>query len=259
MHIQHGVLLFIAALVAGAINSVAGGGSFISFPALLFAGLPPVNANASNTVALWPGQPASLGAYRGEFQHLSRRIVVPLVATGITGGLLGAWVLLITPQSTFMRLVPWLILTATLIFAMSGRISRWVRRRSSSQGHHSEFTTARGIILQLLISFYIGYFGAGVGILILAMLALLGMDQIHTMNALKALLTTIANGVATVLFIFSHAVFWPQTLLMIVGSILGGYFGAYFAQKTKPEHVRTLVIVIGLVLSAYYFGKQILG
>lgn len=259
MHIHHGVLLFVAALIAGAINSVAGGGSFVSFPALLFVGLPPVNANASNTVALWPGQPASLGAYRGQFKHLSRGIVVPLVVTGIIGGLLGAWVLLITPQTTFLRLVPWLILTATLIFAMSGRITTWVRQRSSSPAHHSEFVTVRGIILQLMISFYIGYFGAGVGILILAMLALLGMDQIHTMNALKALLTTIANGVAMVLFILSHAVFWPQTALMIVASILGGYFGAYFAQKTKPEHVRLLVIVIGFVLSAYYFGKQIVG
>ena len=222
-------------------------------------GLPPVNANASNTVALWPGQPASLGAYRGEFRHLSRAIVVPLVVTGIAGGLIGAWVLLITPQTTFMHLVPWLILTATLIFSMSGRITRWLRRRSSPHVQHSEFTTLRGIVLQLLIAFYIGYFGAGVGILILAMLALLGMEQIHTMNALKALLTTVANGVATLLFIVSHAVYWPETLLMIVGSILGGYFGAYYAQKTKPEHVRLAVIVIGFVLSAYYFGRQILG
>ncbi len=258
MNIHHPVILFLAALIAGAINSVAGGGSFVSFPALLFVGLPPVNANASNTVALWPGQPASLGAYRRQFRHLSRQIVVPLITTGVIGGTLGAWVLLKTPQSTFMRLVPWLILIATLIFAMSGRITRWVRQRSS-QVRHSEFTTVRGILLQLSIAFYIGYFGAGVGILILAMLALLGMDQIHTMNALKALLTTVANGVATVLFIFSHAVFWPETIVMIVGSILGGYFGAYFAQKTKPEHVRVIVIAIGFVLSVYYFARQILG
>jgi uncharacterized membrane protein YfcA len=259
IHIHHGVLLFLAALVAGAINSVAGGGSFISFPALLFVGLPPVNANASNTVALWPGQPASLGAYRGEFQHLSRGIVVQLIMTGIVGGLLGAWVLLITPQTTFLRLVPWLILTATVIFSLSGRITRWVRRRSSEQAQHAEFTTVRGIVLQLLIAFYIGYFGAGVGILILAMLALLGMDQIHTMNALKALLTTVANGVATVLFILSHAVYWPETLLMIVGSVVGGYFGAYYAQKTKPAYVKMMVIAIGFALSAYYFARQIRG
>jgi uncharacterized membrane protein YfcA len=258
MHIHHPIILFLAALVAGAINSVAGGGSFISFPALLFIGMPPVNANATNTVALWPGQPASVGAYRGEFKNLSRAIVIPLVITGVIGGLLGAWVLLKTPQTTFMRLVPWLILVATVIFMLSGRITRWVRQRSEHSGH-SEFATGRGVLLQLFIAFYIGYFGAGAGILILAVLALLGMDQIHTMNALKALLTTVSNGVAAVLFAFSHAVYWPEAILMIVASMLGGYFGAYFAQKTKPENVRAMVIVIGFALTVYFFARQIAG
>ncbi|HZP22757.1 MAG TPA: sulfite exporter TauE/SafE family protein [Terriglobales bacterium] len=245
-----------AALVAGAINSVAGGGSFVSFPSLLFVGIPPVNANATNTVALWPGQPASVWAYRGELQHLSRRTVLPLTITGIVGGIAGAWVLLKTPQATFMGLVPWLLLIATVIFVLSGRIARWVRERTAQSGH-SEFATGRGVVLQLFIAFYIGYFGAGAGILILAMLALLGMDHIHTMNALKAWLTTVSNGVAMVLFVVSHAVYWPETVLMIVASVLGGYFGAYFAQKTKPEHVRMIVIVIGFALTAYFFARQI--
>lgn len=255
MHPAHALFLFSAALVAGAINSVAGGGSFISFPALLFSGLPPVNANASNTVALWPGQVASIGAYWGEFKKLSARVVAPLTITGVIGGVVGAYVLLKTPQQTFMRLVPWLLLSATLIFMMSGRITRWVRSRATS-GEHQEFATGRGVFLQLFIAFYIGYFGAGAGILILAMLALLGMDQIHTMNALKALLTTISNGVAMILFVVSHAVYWPETILMIVASILGGYFGAYYAQKTKPEHVRMIVIAIGFILSIYFFVRQ---
>jgi uncharacterized membrane protein YfcA len=256
MHAGHATILFFAALVAGAINSVAGGGSFISFPALLFVGIPPVNANASNTVALWPGQVASIGAYRTQIRSLKLRTVLPLLITGIIGGVVGGWVLLITPQSTFMRLVPWLILIATVIFAMSGRVTRWVRKRTAS-GEHHEFATGRGVVFQLFIAFYIGYFGAGAGILILAMLALLGMDEIHTMNALKALLTTVSNGVAMLLFIVSHAVYWPETILMVVASILGGYFGAYFAQKTKPENIRAIVIVIGVVLSIYYFAKQI--
>ena len=258
MHINHASILFVAALVAGAINSVAGGGSFVSFPALLLVGIPPVNANASNTVALWPGQVASIGAYRSQLRHLSWRTVAPLLITGVVGGILGGWILLITPQSTFMRLVPWLILIATIIFAMSGRVTRWVRRRTTSGVHH-EFATGRGVVFQLFIAFYIGYFGAGAGILILAMLALLGMDEIHTMNALKALLTTVSNGVAMLLFIFSHAVYWPETILMIVASIAGGYFGAYFAQRTKPEYVRAIVIAIGCTLSVYYFGRQIWG
>jgi uncharacterized protein len=256
MHSSQGVILFFAALVAGAINSVAGGGSFISFPSLLFVGIPPVNANATNTVALWPGQPASVWAYRSELRRIPRNAVVPLTFTGILGGLVGAYVLLKTPQATFMRLVPWLLLIATLIFMMSGRITRWVRRRSEHAAR-GDFATGRGVVLQLFIAFYIGYFGAGAGILILAMLALLGMDHIHAMNALKAWLTTVSNGVAAVLFVFSQAVYWPEAVLMIVGSMLGGYFGAYFAQKTKPEHVRMIVIVIGFVLTAYFFARQI--
>jgi uncharacterized membrane protein YfcA len=157
-----------------------------------------------------------------------------------------------------MRLVPWLLLTATLIFMFSGRITGWVRRRTAEQ-HNVEFATGRGIFIQIFIAFYIGYFGAGAGILILAMLALLGMDQIHTMNALKALLTTVSNGVAMLLFIVSHAVYWPETILMIIGSVLGGYFGAHFAQKTKPENVRRIVIAIGFVLTVYFFAKQLRG
>jgi len=258
MNIAHSGLLFCAAVVAGAINSVAGGGSFISFPALLFLGIPPVNANATNTVALWPGQVASIGAYRGELEKLPWRSVMPLLITGILGGVLGAWVLLITPQKTFMNLVPWLMLIATLIFMFSGQITRWIRRRTATH-HTTEFATGRGVVIQIFIAFYIGYFGAGAGILILAMLALLGMDHIHTMNALKALLTTVSNGVAMLLFVFSHAVYWPETILMIIGSGLGGYFGAHYAQKTKPENVRRAVIAVGFVLAAYFFAKQLRG
>ena len=263
MHIPHAGILLLAAIAAGAINSVAGGGSFVSFPALLLfgmpGGMPPVKANATNTVALWPGQPASVWAYRHEFRSLPRRVLVPLTVTGVLGGLLGAYVLLITPPATFMILVPWLLLVATLIFMMSGRISRWVRQRAEhgEHGEHHEFATGRGIFLQIFIAFYLGYFGAGAGILLLAMLALLGMEHIHTMNALKAWLTTVSNGVAAVLFVVSHAVYWPQAIIMIVGSVAGGYFGAYFARKTKPEYVRAIVIVIGFTLTIYFFARQI--
>ena len=256
MSLSHAVLLFVAALLAGAINAVAGGGSFLTFPALLFTGMPPVNANATNTVAIWPGQAASIGAYRRQFGNLSWKTITPLLVTGVLGGILGGWTLLKTPQTMFLQLVPWLILAATIIFMMSGRVTRWVRQRSASGVHH-EFNTKRGVVFQTFIAFYIGYFGAGAGILILAMLALLGMDEIHSMNALKALLTTVSNGVAMLLFIFSHAVYWPETVLMVVASMLGGYYGGHFAQKTKPEHVRALVIAIGFTLSAYYFARQI--
>ena len=203
----------------------------------MFIGVPAKFANATNTVALWPGQVASIGAYRRQFASLSWKMMTPLLVTCVIGGIGGAWVLLKTPTTIFVWLVPWLILSATIIFMMSGRVTQWVRRRTAS-GEHHEFATGRGVVFQLFIAFYIGYFGAGAGILILAMLALLGMDEIHSMNALKALLTTISNGVAMLMFIFSHAVYWPETILMIVASMLGGYFGAHFAQKTKPEYVR---------------------
>jgi uncharacterized membrane protein YfcA len=255
MNLFQGTILFFAAVLAGAINAVAGGGSFVSFPTLLFVGIPPVNANATNTVALWPGQVASIGAYRRQFSNLSRKTMMPLLITALIGGILGGWTLLRTPQTTFLRLVPWLILASTLIFMMSGRVTRWVRSRATSS-EHREFSTGRGVIFQLLVSFYIGYFGAGAGILILAMLALLGMDEIHSMNALKALLTTISNGMAMLLFIFSHAVYWPETILMVVASMIGGYFGAHMAQKTKPEYVRAIIIAIGFTLTVYFFARQ---
>lgn len=254
MHFSQGVVLFLAALAAGAINSVAGGGSFLTFPSLLLVGIPPVNANATSTVALWPGQPASVWAYRREIRDLPRRTFLPLTVTGIIGGIAGAWVLLITPQTTFMHLVPWLLLAATLIFTLSGQISRWIGQRKSHP--HEAFTSVYGISLLLALAFYLGYFGAGAGILLLAALATLGMDNIHAMNALKAWLTAVSNGVAMLLFIFHRAVYWREAILMVVGSVLGGYFGAYFAQKTRPTHVRMIVIVIGFGMTIYFFVKQ---
>jgi len=255
MHFYQGVVLFLAALAAGAINSVAGGGSFLTFPSLLLVGIPPINANATSTVALWPGQPASVWAYRREIRDLPRRTFIPLTVTGIVGGIAGAYVLLITPQATFMNLVPWLLLVATLIFTLSGQVTRWVGQRQSQP--HAALASVYGITLQLALAFYLGYFGAGGGILLLAMLALLGMDNIHAMNALKAWLTAVSNGVAMLLFIYHRAVYWPEAIVMVVGSVLGGYFGAYFAQKSKPFHVRLIVIVIGFGMTGYFFARQI--
>ena len=149
---------------------------------------------------------------------------------------------------------------ATLIFMMSGRITRWVRRSGPRRANTRNSPPAAVSFSSSSSRFIIGYFGAGAGILILAMLALLGMDHIHTMNALKAWLTTVSNGVAMVLFaVTPHVVYWRQAVLMIIGAIAGGYFGAYFARKTKPEHVRAIVIVIGFTLAAYFFVRQIRG
>lgn len=255
MPLHHGLFLFLAALVAGALNSVAGGGGFISFPALIFTGMAPINANATNTAALWPGTVASTSAYRSVLGAESRRLIAPLVVTGLAGGLLGAIILLHTPQMTFLRLVPWMLLGATLLFVFSGRITAWVRHRTEGMKGMSRAGVVLAAALQLFIALYIGFFGAGAGIIMLAMFALMGVQSIHTMNGLKTLLASICNGMALLTFIVAGAVVWPQAILMLIGAAGGGYAGAWYAQKIAPEKVRAFVIVVGFAMSAYFFVR----
>jgi uncharacterized membrane protein YfcA len=250
------VLLFLAALVGGALNSVAGGGSFVSFPALLLTGMAPISANATNTAALWPGTVASTGAYRRELGGEVRRMLPRMIAAALLGGLLGARILLHTPQATFMRLVPWLLLLATLLFLLTGRVTGWVRRQHEhGRGSHLPRMIA-GWFLGLIVASYIGYFGAGAGILFLAVLALMGLENIHAMNGMKTLLVSVANAVALVTFIWARVIVWPQALLMVAGASIGGYGGAYYAQKMNPQHVRWLVIFVGFGMSLYFFIRH---
>ncbi len=248
------VLLFCAALLGGAVNSVAGGGGFIVFPALLFTGMPSINANATNTVALWPGTLASTGAYRRALDGDLLRRILPLVVITFVGSIFGSTLLLRTRQSTFDHMVPWLLLGATALFSVGGRITGWINR------HHSEGGPSLGrvagiTLLQLCVAIYIGYFGAGVGIVMLALLSMMGMENIHSMNGLKTLLATCGNAMAVIIFIFARAVFWPQALLMVVGAALGGYAGAWFAQKMDPKSVRYVVIAIGYSMTTYFFWR----
>lgn len=257
-HIHYPIFLFFAALVGGAVNSVAGGGSFISFPALIFTGMAPIPANATNTVALWPGTVASSVAYRNAFTSHARRLLPPLLVTCAIGGILGALILLRTPPATFMHLVPWLLLIATLLFVFSGRMTAWIRNRAGHAPGDDKLPRSlflAGLFLQLVIAMYVGYFGAGTGILVLALLALLGMEDIHAMNGMKTVLVSVANGVAIVTFVWARVIVWPQALLMILGAALGGYGGAHLAQKMNPQHVRRLVIAIGFGMAAYFFSK----
>ena len=256
MHAHDAAILFAVAVIGGAMNSVAGGGSFLCFPTLLFTGMPPIQANATNTMALWPGTLASVGAYRRELDGDNKKILIPLLVTGIIGGLFGATVLLHTPQATFLRLVPYLLAIATVLFAVSGPVTRFVRARSSHMQNRTVWAMIWGAALQLCIAVYIGFFGAGAGILMLALLAIMGVESIHTMNAYKTVLATVCNGIAIVTFIIAGAVIWPQALVMLVGAVLGGYYGAFFAQKMKPQHVRYMVIAIGAGMSLYFFAKQ---
>ena len=246
-------LLFLAAILGGTLNAVAGGGSFITFPSLIFGGVGAINANATSTVALWPGTLASIWAYRKELATQQRGFLYVLVGTSLIGGTLGALLLLNTPASTFVLLIPYLLLLATLLFAFSGQITKLLRVRNVEKTH----TSWRGLVgisfLQLIIAIYGGYFGAGIGILMLATLALMGMDNIHEMNAVKTLLTAFINGVAVIIFIIYGIVAWTQAIIMLVGAIIGGYGAAYFARKIDQKYVRGFVIVVGLTLTVYFF------
>ena len=247
--------MLVAAGIAGALNALAGGGSFISFPALLFVRIPPVAANATNTVALWPGLAASAIAYLKRL-NAPTRVLVPLLATSVGGGWAGALLLLRTPQHTFMRLVPWLLLGGTLLFAFGNSI-RSIAGKSAVvddlQGSSWRAILASSIA-EFLVAIYGGYFGAGIGFVTLAMLAVLGMRDIHAMSAIRTLLAVAINAAAVVTFIVAGVVLWPQCAVMIAGSLAGGWFGAHFAQKTDPRKVRVVVIGIGIAMSAYFFA-----
>jgi len=253
------LMLFVAAFIGGAMNAVAGGGSFFSFPALLFVGLDPKIANATNTVALWPGSAASVGAYRREL-HNQRDAARLLAGVSLGGGLLGALLLLVTPSDVFRLLLPYLMLCATLLFAFSPRINQYVRhldvRRSADNSQTSASAARRrSLLLQGLISIYGGFFGGGIGILMLATLALMGIEDMHEMNALKTLLATLINGIAVLAFVIAGAVAWPEALVMAVAAIAGGYGGAALARRIEARHVRTFVMVVGFVISAYLFVR----
>jgi uncharacterized protein len=252
VHLHDAVILFLAAFVAGVLNSVAGGGSFVSFPTLLLTGVPPIQANATNTAALWPGTVASTWAYRSEIsRHL--RLLPLLTLVGIAGGIVGAKILLRTPQTIFVRLIPWLLLVGTLLFVLGGRIARWVRERTLHHPRVSALTRGLTVLLLFLMSIYIGYFGAGVGIVLAAVFSLMGLESIHAINGLRTYLVSVCNLVAVATFIAAGAVLWPQALVMLVGAAAGGYGGAYYVQKMDPRRVRQIIIAIGFAMSAYFF------
>ena len=241
-------------MIAGALNAIAGGGTFISFPVLLFTGVAPVEANATNTVALWPGLAASSAAYLKRLQ-VPRRLLIPLLVSSTLGGLAGAVLLLKTPQHTFMHLIPWLLLGGTLLFAFGDHIRAMVGTGS----WHGDLQNmpwqviASASIFELLVGTYGGYFGAGIGFVVLGMLAVIGMRDVHAINALRTLIAAVTNASAVLTFILARAVFWPQCVVMIAGALLGGWSGAHYAQKATPRKMRYLVIGLGFAMSAYFF------
>jgi len=249
----HWIWLIVAAFLAGLLNAVAGGGSFLSFPAMMGMNITSIQANATNTVALWPGQLTSIAAYRDDIRK-NRRLVFPMGLAGLLGGTTGALVLLHTPPATFLHMVPWLLLLAASIFAVSGPVSRWLRRRQNlTSGQVTAPRLVPVFIGTILVCFYIGYFGAGAGFLLITLLSLFGFQDLTEINALKVVTTTLANGIAFFIFALSGQVVWRYCLLSMVVCAIGGYSSARLARRVSQPFLRGLVIFIGFSMAAWFF------
>lgn len=257
-------LVVLSALIAGVMNSIAGGGTLVTFPALVALGVPPIVANATSTVALWPGTLGSMWGYRGELQG-ARPWALGFALPSLLGGGFGAYLLLRTPAARFAALVPWLVLGATGLFMLQRPVLRWAqRRRVERPGARSSEPTAdlrltsrwpptAILFYQCLVAIYGGYFGAGVGILMLAALGFMGLSNIHRMNGLKNWGGLCMNAVAATMFTFSSLVNWPVALGMAVGAVSGGYIGSRTAQRVSQELVRGAIVAIGLISGVLLF------
>src|SRR6195952_2663208 len=246
----HYAWLVLASSIAGVMNAMAGGGSFLSFPAMLAVGVLPIQANATNTVALWPGQLTSVAALRGDL----RRDLLPVVCTAsILGGVSGAVVLLNTRQITFLHMVPWLLLVASLLFGISGPVSRWLGRRSAEPHLVRQPAVLPLFFVLLPVCFYIGYFGAGAGFLIMSALALFGVEEMNQLNSLKVLAACLSNLCAVITFILSGAVIWRYCLISMVICGIGGYLGAQYARRINPNVLRLIVVATGCIMAGYFF------
>jgi uncharacterized protein len=236
----------LAAFAAGAMNSVAGGGSFLSFPALLYAGVPAISANATNNAAMWVG---TIGSARGYHEEIAahRKLLLPVLCASVVGSLIGACLLLVTPQALFERLIPWLLLFATLVFAASPLLAR----RSNAPPRHAPWQIAA----QFAVAVYGGYFGAGMGILMLAVLAFSGLPTFNAQNAIKNVPAVSINGMALLPFVAARIVDWHFALPMAAIALLGGYCGARFFRRVPQPLSRALVVAIGATMTIVFFVR----
>jgi uncharacterized membrane protein YfcA len=242
--------LFIAAMLAGGINSVAGGGTLVSFPALVAFGVPTINANATNTSSLWPGSVSGAIGYARDTER-DRVLTLTLLLPSALGALLGAFILVVTPEETFRRVVPFLVLFATLLFAFKDVYARITGR--AAHEHVSWLGRVWGFLFQLFIAAYGGYFGAGIGVLMLGSFSIMGMRDVHKMNAMKTILAAMINVIAFIYFALRGLVVWHLALWMGVGAIIGGYLGARLAKRIDQHKLRWFIIATGLIVSTWLF------
>ena len=242
----HALLVFVAAMIAGGINSVAGGGSLVSFPTLIWLGVPPITANATNKAAIWLGTLGSMWGYRRELRGVDPRVYA-LVVPSVIGGIAGAVLLYRTPPVVFDFLVPVLVLFSTCLFMAQEPLQR---RFNLSAAHAARsYWLSWTMAFQLVVALYGGYFGAGIGILMLAALSLMGHTDIHRMNGLKNLLATCINGVSAAYFVYAGLVIWSDALVMALGAVVGGVAGASLARRIGRTAVQRTVVVVGLAMA----------
>lgn len=242
------VLLFFIGLIAGALNAAAGGGSFITFPALVYAGVPPVSANASSTVALFPASLASAWEFREHIRPFPKVSMLAMVLLTLLGGATGAFLLLNTSSTGFNQIVPWLLLMGSVAFAFGKKAGEYLR---------SKFHIGSGIVLsgQFFLGIYGGYFGGAVGIMMMAVWSLFGLSDIKVINANKTLFVGVANLIAVILFIIAGKVAWAETLTLLSATVCGGYFGAKYTKRLNPQRLRTGIIIVNFVITLLFFLK----
>ncbi len=245
----HNTIIFAVGFVASAINAFAFGGSLVSFPTLIWLGVPPIIANATNTAAVWPGSLGAVWGYRRELRQIAPHMYW-LIVPSVAGAIAGAMLLRMTPADVFDRLVPLLILFATVLFAVQDRVQRML---NVAPEHHGSFWFTTAMIFQFFVSVYGGYFGAGMGILMLAALAVLGHEDIHQMNGIKNLLAVFINAVAAGYFILAGMVRAPDAVIMAIGATIGGVAAAGLARRMGRKAVRRAVIVIGFSMALAMF------
>jgi len=240
------LIVFLAGLIAGAMNAAAGGGSFVSVPALIYVGIPSVSANMSSTIALYPGSLTSGWAYRGNFQAILNVSVKSMFLATLAGGFAGAVLLLLTPTSAFDKIIPWLLLLGSLAFALGPWLGHRLRQ-------YCQPNTAFLIAAQFLLGVYGGYFGGAVGIMMMAVWSVLGLTDIRAMNAVKVVLVAGANTIAVLCFAFAGSVAWRETMIMLVAAALGGYAGANATLQMSGPQIRIGISIINFLITAAFF------
>tara|TARA_B100001059_G_C17800255_1_gene565714 strand:- start:1186 stop:1935 length:750 start_codon:yes stop_codon:yes gene_type:complete len=241
-------LLVSASFIAGIINSIAGGGSFLTFPALVFSGVPTIAANATSAVAVFPGYLSGALGFSKELKKYPKSKFLLLIILSIMGGIGGSLLLLITPASVFSYIIPWLLGFATLLFAFGDFVGKWAKKNSNSNG-------ITGNLATLIVCIYGGYFNGGLGIVLLALFSTLGLRDIHLMNGLKNIMSFALSAASVVTFAIAGIVFWQQAFIMMIAATIGGYFGVVVARKLSKNTIRVIIVLIGLIMTIIFGMK----